>query len=145
MFIVNLSGLIGRLHPVLVHLPIGMLLISCILYWMSKKERYAVLKPAVHITFLWGFISAVASAISGIFLSRSDDYDEQLVSLHQWMGITLVVVSAVLYFALRKNWFTKIQTLLMIVVFLLVAVTGHLGGSLTHGTDYFAEVLSQDS
>jgi mono/diheme cytochrome c family protein len=32
----------------------------------------------------------------------------------------------------------------MIIVFLLVAVTGHLGGSLTHGTDYFAEVFNEN-
>lgn len=52
----NLSDfeiLIGRLHPLVVHLPIGILLLVALFEWLSKQEKYAVLRPAVVKMAFW--------------------------------------------------------------------------------------------
>lgn len=131
---------IGRFHPVLVHLPIGILLIAVLFQFLSRKEKYELLDAAVVIALFWGMLSAVASCISGFLLSRSDDYDESLISKHQWFGIAVAVVSVVAYFFKKKN--NKYVTPMMTLMSLLIIITGHLGGSITHGSDYLTKVFS---
>ena len=81
-------------------------------------------------------ISAIASCITGYILSQSGEYDDDLVSLHQWMGISVAAVSVVTYFFSRKKYFVKWQWLPASFLLILIFITGHLGGSLTHGSDY---------
>ena len=52
--LLSVSELIGHLHPALVHLPIGILLIALLMQWLAGKEKYKTLKPAIPITLLWG-------------------------------------------------------------------------------------------
>src|SRR5450432_2756148 len=92
-----MSELIGHLHPVLVHLPIGILLLDCFFQLISVREKYSNLQHAISITLFWGMISAVASCITGYILSNSGDYDEELVGRHQWFGISVAAVSVVYY------------------------------------------------
>ena len=47
---------IGHFHPVLVHLPIGILLLALLLQWLSGKEKYAGLESAIPIAYLAGSI-----------------------------------------------------------------------------------------
>jgi mono/diheme cytochrome c family protein/uncharacterized membrane protein len=139
----NFSELIGRLHPVLVHLPIGILLLAALFYFLSKKEKFAVLQPAIRIALFWGVLSAAASCISGLLLSRSGDYDEQLVNTHKWFGIAVALVSLFAY--LFHSWENGFEKWLVPVLVLLIIVTGHLGGSLTHGPDYLSAAFKTDS
>ncbi|MCW3120141.1 MAG: hypothetical protein JWM28_4223, partial [Chitinophagaceae bacterium] len=69
----------GRLHPLLVHLPIGILLLACFFQWLTANNKFAFLQPAIPVALFWGMISAVASCISGYILSDSGDYDADLV------------------------------------------------------------------
>ena len=87
-----------------------------------------------------GMLSAVFSGISGYILSRNGDYEGGLVSTHQWFGISLAVISIVVYISHKKNY--RYTNWLAILVVLLVIVTGHLGGSLTHGSDYLTGFFS---
>ena len=138
----TLTELIGKFHPVLVHLPIGMLLIAAIFQLISHKQKSASLQPAINITLFWGTISAIASAISGFLLSKTDDYDASLISSHQWFGISVAAI-AIVAFILNKqqHQHTKWVILLMTI---LVVITGHLGGSITHGSDYLTKVFASD-
>ncbi|GAA5222046.1 c-type cytochrome domain-containing protein [Membranihabitans marinus] len=134
---------LGRFHPVLVHLPIGFLLLALLLEFLSLqfKERYHFLSQSVAISLLIGAISALLAVGSGWMLARSGGYDEAALDWHRWMGVAVVVV-AVLGFLLK----TKILVFPIVVVracllsiFVLVTITGHLGGNLTHGKDYLLE------
>jgi uncharacterized membrane protein len=132
---------LGHLHPVLVHLPIGILLLACLFLWQSRRERYAHLQPAINIILLLGMISAIVSCITGYILSQTGDYDEDTVNLHQWMGISVAVVSVLLFYFRRKTSFQKWQLPLAFLLLVLIFITGHLGGSLTHGSDYLTQPL----
>ncbi len=126
----------GHLHPVLVHLPIGILLLACFFQLISVREKYSNLQPAISITLFWGMISAIASCITGYILSNSGDYDEDLVGKHQWMGIGVAALSVIYYILYRKKIVIKYSWAMPALLMVLIAVTGHLGGSLTHGSDY---------
>ena len=83
-------------------------------------------------------IGAIASGISGYMLSMADDYDRQLVNRHQWLGISTAIVAAIFYFLHRRNVSFKLRQWTSVILFLLIILTGHLGGSLTHGSDYLS-------
>jgi len=68
--LLSITDLVARLHPSLVHLPIGILLLAALFYLLSRKEKYRSLSAAVPVALFWGMICAIASAISGFLLSR---------------------------------------------------------------------------
>ena len=134
------SELIGRFHPLLVHLPIGILLLAALFQLLALKPKYASLHAATSIALFWGMISAILSCISGYLLSLSGDYEEELVDTHKWFAIATASISLIAYFFNRwENEFAKWVILLMVP---LIFVTGHLGGSLTHGSDYLTKGFS---
>lgn len=130
---------LGRFHPLLVHLPIGILIIACLFQWLLLQPRLAILKPAIPALFFWGMLGAVFSCISGYFLSLSGDYDTETVSRHQWMGIYTAIASLVLYLLYRIRLGEALMRVIGLVVLALVSITGHLGGTLTHGEGYLTE------
>lgn len=82
-----------------------------------------------------GSLSALASSISGYLLSLSAEYDADTVNWHMWMGISVTVVAFLLFLnpTVYKRKFTYIISVLLAV---LITITGHLGGTLTHGEGY---------
>ena len=138
-----MTEIIGRFHPLLVHLPIGILLLAALFQLLALKPKYTSMHAATNIALFWGMISAIVSCISGYLLSQSGDYDEELVSTHKWFGIATASISLIAYLFNRwENEFAKWIILLMVP---LIFVTGHLGGSLTHGSDYLTKGFSKDS
>jgi uncharacterized membrane protein/mono/diheme cytochrome c family protein len=135
----------GRFHPVLVHLPIGILFLACVFQWMGQKERFSSLRSAIGITLLIGMFSAILAAVTGYLLSRQDDYDEQLVNTHQWFGISVAIVSIIMYYLHKKSVPVKAQSAVAVLLFLLIIITGHLGASLTHGSDYLTKSFRKSS
>ncbi len=122
----------GKLHPLIVHLPIGILLLNGVFVFLSKRKSYEYLVAALPLTLLLGALSAVAACVTGWFLSQNGAYTEGVLSNHKWLGIGVAAASVLLYF------FKKWQTNTWIWVALLggITATGHFGGTLTHGENY---------
>jgi uncharacterized membrane protein/mono/diheme cytochrome c family protein len=132
----------GRFHPVLVHLPIGFLLLALVLQWLARKEKYNNISPAIRVAFLLGAISAVLSGLSGWSLSSGGEYDEATLDLHKWFGISVAVFSLIGYwFSAKPN--STLKTVLSIVTVVLIIITGHLGGTLTHGEGFLTKGIFQ--
>ena len=129
-----ISAGIGRLHPVFVHLPIGILLFAALLFFASKKQRFANMSLAVAPALAIGSFFSILSCITGYLLSISDAYNEDIVFKHQWLGIATAVTSVVCYFVYQKK--RAIFGIFITLLTTLIMVTGHYGGSLTHGADY---------
>ncbi|HRH58929.1 MAG TPA: hypothetical protein PL045_00025 [Chitinophagaceae bacterium] len=139
--LLSITEFLGHFHPLLVHLPIGILLVALLLQWMGRKEKYKSFSSAVPVVLLAGALSALAACITGYLLSISDDYDESLVSWHMWMGIATALVSLMLYAKEKNPQFAINKKILSLGLLVLIFVTGHLGGSLTHGSDYLSKPL----
>jgi len=142
----SISTLIGRFHPLLVHLPLGILLAALALWWLSKKERHAALRPAMNLLLLAGAVTAIGSCISGYVLSQDGGYDETIVGRHQWAGIFTAAASLFFYYLHRSDSRIPDRPLIHNGTALLLTAglfwTGHLGGSLTHGEGYLTDALT---
>jgi uncharacterized membrane protein len=126
---------IGRFHPVVVHLPIGILLLAALFEWLILRPRFEYLDAAIN-TMLWlGTAAAGVSCVTGLLLAQSGDYAGHIQS-HEWLGISVFLFS--LAYALFR-WLIHqydLRKWLAAVLIVLITITGHLGGTLTHGEDF---------
>lgn len=141
---------LGTLHPLVVHLPIGLLILAAVLEGLSRyDERFSFVEPTISIVLALGALSAVVSAGAGWFLSLSGGYEGSIVSWHQWLGIAVSIGSVGAW--LLERWAraqsasvpfaeTGYVAVLLVTVGMLT-VTGHLGGTLTHGSGFLTQYL----
>lgn len=129
---------LGRFHPLVVHLPIGFLLLGLVMEVLSAKPKYTNLSPAVAFTYLLGAISATLASALGFLLSGEGGYGQEALNWHMWAGIALTVFSWILYFS-KTTSSPKYNLPIAGVVGILLIFTGHLGGNLTHGSNYLTE------
>ena len=137
--------LLGRLHPAVVHFPIGILILAFILQYASPKqirERSAL----IWFVLLIGAVSSVVAAVLGWILSRSGEFAETAVSRHQWPGVYLCIGSLLLLYLHkireRSKLNIRLYNALFTVMMILLLVTAHYGASLTHGSGYLFESFS---
>ncbi len=126
---------LGRLHILVLHLPIGFLLLAFLMELATRRSAPA-LRPAVGFALFWGMVSAVAAAALGYLLSLDGSYDEELLNWHKWLGIATAGLSVALYFFHKKQAESVFYLPFFIATTLVLAATGHFGGSLTHGNDF---------
>lgn len=135
----SITDLGGRMHPVVVHLPIGILLLVCLYYIFARTEKRQSQHSFISIALLGGMLTAIAACTSGWLLANSGDYDEAVVAPHQWMGIVTAIVATIAYVIHRFQ--IKFLKAVMILLVICITVAGHLGGSITHGADYLVAPL----
>lgn len=134
---------IGRFHPLFVHLPIGFLLLAVIFDFTSS--RFLLPVKTIRFTWLLGALSAAVAAGLGYMLSLSGDYNDDTLAWHMWSGIILAILSILYYFLrglvrlFQNPTATWSYYSLLSLILLMLLVTGHLGGSLTHGSEYLIE------
>jgi len=136
MVFIKITTFFGRLHPLLVHLPIGFLIIAIILGFFQNNNP--VFRKSITLIWLLSFISASFSALMGWLLSQNGHYIQKILSLHQWFGIGLVFFSGVGWL-LRLRYFNTSKLILKannFLIAILLIIVGHFGGSLTHGDSY---------
>ncbi|MBB6501001.1 mono/diheme cytochrome c family protein [Pedobacter cryoconitis] len=90
---------------------------------------------------LLGTLSAIVSCITGYLLAGGGDYDGKLVNNHQWMGISVAILSMILWTIYKRVSSNSVLGAVAAILALLISVTGHMGGSLTHGADYLTAPL----
>ncbi|RMG68377.1 MAG: hypothetical protein D6722_11850, partial [Bacteroidetes bacterium] len=135
----------GRFHPLFLHLPIGFLVLSLMLELASRLPKLSHLRPAGRFALVWGAITAVCTAALGWMLSQEGGYSEDLLSLHQWTGIGTAGLALLLLWLRRRHRLQPstgrgvLYTIGWVLLAGLLATTGHLGGSLTHGEEYLFE------
>jgi len=126
----------GHFHPMLVHLPIGMLFMAGIIYFFPQKDSDLVAR-----ILLWTSGFSFLSASMGWALAQSGEYEANTLQIHQWLGISTCLLSALLTYVIRKNGDEKQTKILFILTLVCLTVTGHYGGNLTHGSDYLVSGL----
>ncbi len=135
-------AVLGRLHPMVLHLPIGVLVALLVLEALAMVRK-RTLVPEVRMGLAWlAAACAAASVLSGLTLSRESSYTGEGVQLHQWLGIATgvaAVVCAVMASVRVPRW-VYVGTLLVAVGLLVPA--GHLGAELTHGENFVLAPLS---
>lgn len=130
-------SIIGRFHPVLVHLPIGIFVTVLLLSLFSMKEKYSFLKDSIRIILGSGLITAVLSIISGYVLSLEGANTEADVEIHQWTAIGMTMIyTAYFFFSPLLTQYKYANIIALLVMLVSLVLTGHQGGSLTHGENF---------
>ncbi|MCO5240179.1 MAG: DUF1549 domain-containing protein [Chitinophagaceae bacterium] len=136
--------LLGRLHPLVVHFPVGLLVIAWLLellVWNRKSNDFA---PAIKVIMVVGCITSVLAVVFGLLLINSEDYGGEILWIHQWSGIVTMILAAVTTYAYFRGS-RRLQKILLTLTVAGITIVGHYGASLTHGEDYLTSVLPSSS
>ncbi|MEQ8418941.1 MAG: DUF2231 domain-containing protein, partial [Arenibacter algicola] len=144
--------LLGRLHPLVVHFPIGLLVVALFLEFLTLGGKRQGLREGINWMVFLGAAFALLAAVLGWLLRTHDDYEGDLVLFHQNAGIATAVLAIVTGYLLYTTLKGKLTTYIyyrvgLFATVLVLVVAGHLGANLTHGEDYLTSVLphNQDS
>lgn len=127
----------GRLHPIIVHLPIACLMLAVLaeLLVLLRGERW---RPATALLLTTGTLGAIAAVISGTILEGGQD--PRLLARHEtlaWLTLSGAVIASGMLLASR--WVPMRRWPLLVVLSLtalLVGATGHVGGQMSWGRDW---------
>ena len=137
---------IGRMHPLLLHLPIGLLVISFIL-WIGRKsiEPTSFQKIFILVLQVTAFTAAL-TALMGFFLSREGGYDENILLRHKVLGITTAVLSYTLLLVYRSFPEKNFAFGATITLSIAAMIAGsHFGSNLTHGEGFVWQPLRNEN
>lgn len=135
----------GHFHPVIVHLPIGFLLIAGVLELGRRLGKITVSNSAISAVLFCSAVSATVACVFGYLLSLGGGYDAETLTEHQNQGIGVAVLAWVAWlmksdrFGDRIPFASLLYTPILAVAVLLLMVAGHHGGALTHGSDYLTQ------
>jgi len=135
------NRLLAHSHPLVVHFPIAMLFGAFLAHILSFGGKWFDWANGATRFCLWiGFFGAVASVVSGWI---NADMSGKEADLHRWMGVTTAVlgfIGVVAYEVVgpRASVRRRVALLaLLLVIAIIVTITGHTGGELVYGADYF--------
>ncbi|HCH64671.1 MAG TPA: hypothetical protein DFR83_17825 [Deltaproteobacteria bacterium] len=128
--------LLGRLHALVVHFPIALLLVAVALaVWARKKgQPLAFMRPLLGL----GAISAIAAVATGLILADEQTFfgvTARQLSWHRNLGIATAIVSSLAALAAFRRM--GVAVALTVVGALTVGAGAHFGGVLVHGDDHF--------
>lgn len=128
----------GRMHPLLLHIPIGLLLLYAIIelfFPLRKMQDQATdLKDAL---LLSGAITIALTALMGLFLANEPGYDPEVIALHKWGGAAVSFL-LMAWYHWRKNIRRRpvLNNTVAALSIALISFTGHQGGNITHGENF---------
>ena len=134
-------ALIGRLHPLIVHFPIALVVIAGLAEsgsWLTRDRRWHLFAFA---NIRLGAVFAIAAAFAGWRLAVGPGDSTALVEWHRWLGVCAAATTAAAALAttnddrqsLVAEWIYRAALTSATV---LVIVTAHLGGVLVWGADF---------
>ncbi len=126
---------LGKYHPVIIHLPIGVLYFTFFLSVCEKIFKENFLIP-IKFGLGFSFVFAVISCFLGYFLSLGGDYGEETLNIHMWLGISTAVLNGGLLWIHYKDIYKKQFISFFGFTIVLLTITGHYGGSMTHGEGF---------
>ena len=134
---------IGRFHPLLVHLPIGFILIALLLEFNRSKFRES--EKILKFILFWVLLSGGFSILSGYFQYQQEGYLWESVQGHFYSGIVTLVFSIGFYVFLQKQTILNRlpRSFFSLGLLFSLILTGHLGGNITHGEEHLTEPLEE--
>jgi uncharacterized membrane protein len=133
---------VGRMHPLMLHLPIGLTILAGLLVVFRKGFKKKAFQNFLNFVICFSALTAVVTAMMGLLLSTEEGYDPTQLNWHLITGIALSLLSWWLLWLSQfgqkqKNVFNISLGLTTIVLL----VTGHLGSVLTHGENFVWQPL----
>ncbi|MCE7065834.1 c-type cytochrome domain-containing protein [Dyadobacter sp. CY326] len=136
---------VGRMHPLILHFPIVILLIAMLFEFFRFKPEYATnlfYKNFLQNLLLVGALFAAVTVVMGLFLSREDGYSGDILAYHKWTGAGIFFIASIIYFIRNSGWYkAPIAKAGAFVTVIALVMTGHYGAALTHGSNFIWEPI----
>ena len=100
------TSFFGRFHPLLVHLPIGFLIIVGIFEILNISGKQSVSLDTIQTILLVSAIGATLACVAGYFLSMEGGYEEETLEEHKMQGIWLAVFCWLAWLA-KNRWLNE--------------------------------------
>jgi uncharacterized membrane protein len=134
-------ALTGRLHPLLVHFPIALILIAAIAELVCVTTRFPQWHTVAVANIRAGSAFAVASAGAGWLLASSRIVEaSDALEWHRWLGLMAALAAVAAALATgeidrppRRLWLYRVA---LFSAAASVAVAGHFGAVLVWGADF---------
>ena len=138
----ELLDFLGSLHPLIVHLPIGIVLLTIAIDVFMRNKNNSV-QRVITMGWFFSFFSGLLAALFGWFLGDNGYYFESQIDIHKWSGIAFVSICFIIWLLRYINFrFTKsFNRSVNLTSIILLTITGHFGGEMTHGQNYLFENL----
>ena len=91
--------LMGRFHPLIVHLPIGFLLLGLMMLVYDSRENKH--QKIIRFTFFWATLSTLAAVITGLVHYNREGYPWEDVQGHLILGLLTFIFSFIIYLKLK--------------------------------------------
>ena len=138
---------LGRFHPIILHLPIGALIVLFLMEIINDFRPDLNLNSACNILLWFSVISIIPTIILGFLLASSGNYNDELLNTHKWLGWFTALICIWLVVLRQKkssnkpNNVTRFYKVFLFVNVSLLSLAGHYGGSLTHGANYLTKYM----
>lgn len=133
---------IGRLHPLLIHFPIALVIAAALAEGAAIVTRDEKWRTVAVGNVRAGAVFAVFALIAGWRLALGPDIEmSPLLEWHRWLGIVaaaaaLAAAAATGDLRRRSALGVRMYRIALFAAGILVAVTGHLGGLLVWGANF---------
>ena len=91
---------VGRMHPLILHFPIVLLLLAMAMEFFRFSRRYRAQEFYENFSagvLLAGVISSGITVIMGLFLSREEGYHSAVLGWHKWTGTAVFFITSFIY------------------------------------------------
>lgn len=137
---------LGRMHPMVLHFPIVILLLAMLLEFFRFKDAYAKEKLYHDFTswlLLSGTLFSAVTVIMGLFLSKEEAYSGSTLQWHKWTGVSIVLITTLIYYCRNSAWYKlPLARAGAVLTIFFVILAGHYGAALTHGDNFVLEPVS---
>ncbi|MGH2623911.1 MAG: c-type cytochrome domain-containing protein, partial [Sphingobacterium sp.] len=134
---------LGKLHPLLVHFPVALFVIAGIMELAKIRLFNSALRTGINWLIYIATAGAISAVLLGLLLAQTETYGGENFEWHKWAGIITaicaVITSIFLWLSsrsIKKTTTVVFYRLALFITVLGIFITGHYGGSLTHGQDY---------
>ena len=136
---------IGRMHPMILHFPIAILMLAMFLEFFRFKTEYNaqdLYQRFASNLLLVGAIFSAVTVIMGLFLSQEGGYTGETLQWHKWTGVSIVFIPSLIYRFRNASWYrAPLARSGAIITFFCLILAGHFGATLTHGENFVLEPL----
>lgn len=142
----TLDVILGRLHPLLIHLPIALILLAAGVEIVRIKRDSPTLGVFVVLLLATGSAGALAASVTGWIFAYEyypPPSEQWMLEQHRWLGISSTTLAAMATVAAyrwaavsagKKVWLRRGIIWLTAIT---VSATAHFGALMVWGADYF--------
>ncbi|MDB5157000.1 MAG: cytochrome, partial [Mucilaginibacter sp.] len=137
----------GRMHPLVLHFPIVILILAMLLEFFRFRPEFIDDKLYQQFTTTLLLVGALFSAITvimGLFLSHELGYASGNLQWHKWFGVCVTFMATIIYwFRGKSRYSTTLARVNAVVLVFFVIVAGHFGADITHGDNFILAPVMQ--